>query len=48
MNNPVWIDEKGKIVEPEYCRGFSVPASHALHQRTAFILWMARCRMRAN
>ena len=22
MNNPVWIDEKGKIVEPEYCRDF--------------------------
>ena len=20
MNNPVWIDEKGKIIEPEYCR----------------------------
>ena len=22
MNNPVWIDEKGKIIEPEYCRDF--------------------------
>ena len=22
MNNPVWIDDKGKIVEPEYCRDF--------------------------
>lgn len=22
MNTPVWIDDKGKIVEPEYCRDF--------------------------
>ena len=22
MNNPVWIDDKGKIVEPEYCLDF--------------------------
>ena len=22
MNNPVWIDDKGKIIEPEYCRDF--------------------------
>ena len=22
MNNPVWIDERGKIIEPEYCRDF--------------------------
>ena len=22
MNKPVWIDDKGKIVEPEYCRDF--------------------------
>lgn len=22
MNNPIWIDDKGKIVEPEYCRDF--------------------------
>ena len=22
MNNPVWIDDKGKIVEPEYCQDF--------------------------
>ena len=22
MKNPVWIDEKGKIIEPEYCRDF--------------------------
>src|SRR5699024_281523 len=22
MNSPVWIDEKGKIIEPEYCRDF--------------------------
>ena len=22
MNNPVWINDKGKIVEPEYCRDF--------------------------
>ena len=40
MNNPVWIDDKGKIVEPEYCRDFL--------SMTTFILWMARCRMKAN
>ena len=22
MNNPVWIDDKGKIIEPEYCQDF--------------------------
>ena len=29
MNNPVWIDDKGKIVEPEYCRDFL--SRHPMH-----------------
>ena len=47
MNNPVWIDEKGKIIEPEYCRDFlSRHPMRCINDR--FILWMARCRMKAN
>ena len=34
--HPVWIDEKGKIIEPEYCRDFPVPASNALYQRPLY------------
>ena len=34
MNNPVWIDDKGKIVEPEYCRDF---LSRCYQQKTAYV-----------
>ncbi len=47
MNNPVWIDEKGKIIEPEYA-GISCPGIRCAASMTTFILWMARCRMKAN
>ena len=39
MNNPVWINDKGKIVEPEYCRIFC-PGIQCAVSTNAFILWM--------
>ena len=47
MNNPVWIDDKGKIVEPEYCRDFLSRHPIAV-STTAFIPWMDRYRTRTN
>ena len=33
MNNPVWIDDKGKIVEPEYCRDFLSRHADSLYEQ---------------